>query len=102
MDMADPIAVIPPPFDPHVPIVINLDGEDCPNHRSDVNSFLLRQILHPSAREGNESNTCARDHWLSIPIFRQAHRSYTREYNVVASVRGRNPFYLVDYYDLDW
>ncbi len=50
--MADPTTVTPPLFDPHVSIFIDVDSEDGSNHRSDVNSFLLRQILHPIASEG--------------------------------------------------
>ena len=65
MAMAVTTAVIPTPFDPHVPIFIDLTGEDCPNHRSDISSFHLGEILHPSAREGNEPHSCTRGHWFS-------------------------------------
>ena len=53
MAIADLTAVIPPSADPRPSEFIDLlDNEDSSNHRPDVDSFLVRQILHPCAGEG--------------------------------------------------
>jgi len=67
--MADPTAVIPPPFDPNVSIFIDLDREDCSNHLIDVYAFLFREILQPIAGEGQEPHTCALKHTVAFWSF---------------------------------